>query len=55
MITNILGFLIILISLIFFKMGLTIDDSESGYHLMNINLIGIAILLFIGGIALLIT
>ncbi|HMS70448.1 MAG TPA: hypothetical protein PKD18_20015 [Saprospiraceae bacterium] len=54
MATKVFGLLLIAFGAYLFKIGLKYEDSDSG-HLMNIKLIGSAILLFIGGIALLLT
>ena len=51
MATKISGVLLIFIGIYLLKIGLKYEDGDSG-HLMNIKLIGIAVLLFIGGVAL---
>lgn len=54
MATKITGILLILSGFYLFRLGLRYDDSDSG-NLMNVKLIGSAVLLFIGGIALVFT
>jgi len=51
MITKLIGLILTLGCIYLFRVGIKYDDSDSG-HLMNIKLIGISILLFIGGLAL---
>lgn len=54
MVTKIGGILLLVLGIYIFKIGLKYDDSNSG-HLMNVKLIGSAVLLVIGGIALALT
>lgn len=51
MATKIWGVLLIVFGIYIFKLGVKYEDSDSG-HLMNVKLIGTAILLIIGGVTL---
>ena len=50
-VTKLFGIILIFIGIYFIKTGLKYDD-KVGHNLMNIRMIGIAVLLFIGGIAI---
>ena len=52
--TKLLGLVLFITGIYLFKLGLKIDDFK-GAHLMNIRLIGSALLLFVGGVALIVT
>ncbi|GEM_PF-6181721 len=54
MATKVCGVLLIVFGVYIFRIGLKYDDSDSA-HLMNVKLIGAAILLVIGGLALILT
>lgn len=54
MATKVSGILLLALGIYIFRIGLKYDDSDSG-HLMNVKLIGSAVLLVIGGIALIFT
>ena len=53
-VTKIVGIILIGIGTYLFKLGCSYDDSDT-YNLMNIRLIGIAVLCIIGGIAILLS
>lgn len=52
--TKILGILFFVLAMYLFKLGLKIDDSI-GRHIMNVRLIGSAVLIFLLGLAFLLT
>jgi hypothetical protein len=50
-VTKLFGVILVFIGIYFFKTGLKYDD-KVGHNLMNNRMIGIAVLLFIGGSAI---
>lgn len=54
MATKIGGILLIILGIYLFKLGISYEDKDS-FHLINVKLIGSSILLFIGGIVLMLT
>lgn len=53
-IIRLFGIILIIVGIYFFKTGLKYND-KLGYNLMNIKIVGVSILLFIGGLTLLFT